>query len=532
MSRFSGLRLRERRISFEQRYFPVSAKAVFTFLPLWLFTGFSLGTVLLLGPVRWIADLLSDTPVQHLLERALVVLIIVLLVVISFAIALRLTRVVLTSRKWWMKITTIVMSFAVAFGAYLLWINPRTLSLFMSEDQIMSTKFTFGPYPDQEKLQELKKTGFTTVVTLLHPAVVPFEPQLLKQEKENAEKVGIDLIHIPMLPWVAGTDQAAEEIRALARAPGRFYVHCYLGEDRVQLFRRILTQEGPGESSQKFAKRDLSKRKQFARGEIVELEPSVYLTPFPTLEEWLMVFDEANTVVALLDPANPEDVALIEEERKLLKSANVPFRLIPLSFKEFDPEAVLEAARLVKTLEKPIVLHSYHALASGKSPISEAFVQAYYWDVLPLPPSLFTTPMDEGPAEVIAPNVATGPSPTGPEFGTYLHVRGVRTAIHVGPITPEKAAYDAVAAYEGNILWIAVEGNSTYWLNLFQTDGPFYVYGPGAEQARETISRRLGPGIPRQFRDVDDLRAFEPQWATSSQQNGPTLEAASVDTLP
>jgi len=41
----------------------------------------------------------------------------------------------------------------------------------------------FGPYPTYEELRKLQDDGYTAVVSLLHPAVVPFEPKLISDER-------------------------------------------------------------------------------------------------------------------------------------------------------------------------------------------------------------------------------------------------------------------------------------------------------------------------------------------------------------
>ena len=71
----------------------------------------------------------------------------------------------------------------------------------------------------------------------------------------------------------------------------------------------------------------------------------------------------------------------------------VPFDLRPLSVTEFRPEQVLEVVREVVRLPRPVVVHAFLPLESGRSPAAEAFVQALRADLPPLPPSLFAEPM-------------------------------------------------------------------------------------------------------------------------------------------
>lgn len=102
-----------------------------------------------------------------------------------------------------------------------------------------SENLSFGPFPDAELLTELKRQHYDGVITLLHPAI-PFEKILLDDEKKNGQKVGIAIYSFPMLPWIAENKQALDAIWALLQQPGkRYYVHCYLGQHRTNLVRRM-----------------------------------------------------------------------------------------------------------------------------------------------------------------------------------------------------------------------------------------------------------------------------------------------------
>ena len=73
----------------------------------------------------------------------------------------------------------------------------------MRSETRAGSSFTFGPYPTEDRLAALERDGYTAVISLLHPAVVPFEPKLIADETAAAERVGIEFIHLPMLPWIA-----------------------------------------------------------------------------------------------------------------------------------------------------------------------------------------------------------------------------------------------------------------------------------------------------------------------------------------
>ena len=107
------------------------------------------------------------------------------------------------------------------------------------------TRFIFGAYPDEATLRRLKRDGVTAVISLQHPAVLPFEPASIEAEKKAARAVGVRFIHAPMLPWVSENQAALEQIRRIAQSgAGVYYVHCGLGRDRTNVVRRMLAADG------------------------------------------------------------------------------------------------------------------------------------------------------------------------------------------------------------------------------------------------------------------------------------------------
>ena len=109
----------------------------------------------------------------------------------------------------------------------------------------VNTIFSVGPYPELDKMYALKGMDYTSIISLLHPAVVPFEPVLLEKERKNAKEAGLEFINIPLLPWISDNNNSIDSLRRFVRnARGKYYVHCYLGVDRIAAASRIITQEG------------------------------------------------------------------------------------------------------------------------------------------------------------------------------------------------------------------------------------------------------------------------------------------------
>ena len=455
--------------------------------------GFFAGTLTLLGPVRWATSALRARGAGQGVEDLVVRGMILLLVGASGFVAWKLTTGVLASagRARW---ATPAATTALACGALLLWMNPRLVN----RGEAMTDsgeRFVFGPYPDREALVRLKRQGFT-VVTLLHPAVAPFEPRLLAQEREAAREVGIELIHTPMLPWISENEESIERIRALARSgQGRYYVHCYLGRDRVNVVRRLLMD---GDASAAEAKAENGARRiadmpAFERGGIYHFPDDVHVGPLPTDEEWLgyVLSGSVKQVLSLLDTANADDATWVAKERGLGRQYRMPVEFAPIRSFPFDPQQALAAAARAKALPRPLMVHGFRTV----SPAVEAFVQAYRTGLPPLPPSLFAEPMEGGPARVLAPNLAAGPRPTGREFGAYLQQRGVRGIVYVGPADAAARGDRGIAESIG-LAWKTVGATAAEVRAVTGQGGPWYVYGPGLGAILAELDRQLDPGVP------------------------------------
>ena len=504
---------------------PRPLRGVPLFLFLWLMAGFSLGTSTLLGPLRWVTGLGRRAGWAEPVENAAVVVIIALLVCVSAGVALALTGITRRTGRREVRLGVPALAALAMLGAVWLWMDPARLQADMGEESPAGTRFTFGPYPDEAALARLKREGHTAVVPLLHPAVVPFEPVLLAEEIAAAARVGIEVIHLPMLPWISDNHEALERVRDLARGEtGRYYVHCYLGKDRVQVVRRLVEKTAPGAAGVQASggARRLSGKQAFERGDVYRLDERVYLTPYPTDEEFLMYIltGGVSRVVSLLDPDNPEDREWIEKERRLFEAHDLPFTNLPIPIDRHDPFAVLEAARRVRGLSGTVVVHAFLSPSTGRSPGAEAFLQAWRSGRPPLPPAHFRAPLKGGPAEVLAPHIAAGPRPAVGEFNSYLALRGVRAALHVGRPEPEAARQDSAAARGARLEWrSAAPDDPEALLDRLDRGGPYYLYGPGLESVRAAIAGRFGPAVPE--RSAADPRRPAEEAAAGFALSGP-----------
>lgn len=148
----------------------------------------------------------------------------------------------------------------IAMGAFFLslaafWIlltpdNPLT-TIFRAQMSDMHQRIVTGPYPVREDFKELRDNGVSVDITLLDPKI-PYERVLLDQERRNAERYGIRMINFPMASILGQKMGSYYEQDALAAANTidslrhyeKIYLHCYLGEHRMVVVKKILQQRG------------------------------------------------------------------------------------------------------------------------------------------------------------------------------------------------------------------------------------------------------------------------------------------------
>jgi protein tyrosine phosphatase (PTP) superfamily phosphohydrolase (DUF442 family) len=352
---------------------PGRARTLGVLAYLWLMAGFAAGTAVLVGPVRWLTSGIHRLGWAQRSEDLVLRGFILGFVAASFFLALYLARATLNASRRSVRLGIPGVATALAVLALWAWMNPgRMLAAVAGGDsgaQVTAStgaQFVFGAYPDADRLRELKRQGFTAVVSLQHPAVVPFEPASIDQERKNARKLGITFIHAPMLPWVSDNTAALDRIRELVHGGhGKYYVHCGLGRDRTNVVRRMVEAEGVQVASAS----DLQHASTFAdrlklppaqrdmeRGAVRELETGVWLVPHPNPAELggYMLAGQVRTVVLLLDGTDPTQRAWRDEEEAIFRQGAVTFVERPLLPGETARAAAL--AQEVRALPHPIAV--------------------------------------------------------------------------------------------------------------------------------------------------------------------------------
>ena len=218
-------------------------------------------------------------------------------------------------------------------------------------------RLVFGPYPDADKLVELKGEGYDGVIALLSPKV-PFERVLLDQEEDNGEEAGIRVYSRPMLPWITGNEASLEAIKALAAQKDKqFYIHCYLGKHRVDIVRQELEAAAPDPTE-----RGVDLPYRFERGEVKTYEGErIMLGPYPTEGEWFeyVLRRDVDEIVSTLDPDDPDDAPWIEEERKIAAENGLEFTLMPLDPLSPDPATVQKVVSHARNAEGKVYVHDF-----------------------------------------------------------------------------------------------------------------------------------------------------------------------------
>ncbi len=352
---------------------------------LFVFTGlslvFPLGLLTLtVGPVRMISDYADShhwtQEHESSIEKIFLVFFFIFIVLLTYYVTHKLARCQNQNFK-----TGLLCFFGVLLlvSVYIFSFKPELLinsSAISHVDHSSDAEFHFGPYPDEAKLKQLKDENYTAVISLLHRMVIPAEPILMEKERENAKNAGIKLISIPMLPWIVKNDSSVARIKEIAKTfKGKYYVHCYLGKDRANVFRNIIEKENTNIlSTSELGIHNIKTLKAFERGTIFNLQKDVYYTPYPTDEEFFgyVLNGRIASVVNIMDPHVNEEKARIDTETKIMKEYNQAFYNLPMG--ENDGEAKIEAlVRSIQKLKKPIVIHAYNS----ESENSKKFMAVY-----------------------------------------------------------------------------------------------------------------------------------------------------------
>lgn len=349
-------------------------QSIILFLYLWLCIGFPLGLwVLLAGPSKWLAEYSRATDMEMSKENIIGKTIIILYVIVAFLLALLIHRIVKRSAssaiKWFV---SGILTLTLLISVYIFSFNPQwlisysgdnsTKNIQNQEDKYEHLEFVYGAYPNEKMIKSLKEQGYDGIISLLHEMVIPAEPSLMKDENKFAEKYGIKVINMPMMPWISGNEktiQAAKEF--IENEKGVYYVHCYLGRDRINIFKSAAKKYGAKTSLDGTTIiRRMEDQPKWERGNYFKLEEGVYLTPYPTDDEYMkfVLNDYFKTVISLLDNNIIRNQSWIAKENKLFTDYPKNYIHYPLA-PNFNQKELDTLKAMINSKEKPILLHGF-----------------------------------------------------------------------------------------------------------------------------------------------------------------------------
>jgi len=339
---------------------PSAGAALGTFFYMWLLVGLVLGTAVLVGPVRLITEGMGRAGWEQSSQDHVLIVVILLYLVFSLLLTRWIVGIMFRARNRNTRWAIAAVFTLLAAGTAWEWSNPAKLLAGIagggdggSYNVAGGAEFLFGAYPDDAKLEALKKAGVTAVISLQHPGVV-IEREGISAERDAAKKLHLEFIQAPMLPWVSDNEESLAKLRQIARTgKGKYFVHCGLGRDRVNVAKRIIEAEGikiASTSDVKTATGFSDRPDPFERGSLAHLEPGKWLIPYPNKHEMFgfILGGQAGTVVSLLDATDPEQAAWNAAMEKLLKQYAIPFIMRPLSGN--DAARATEVAKEVRAI--------------------------------------------------------------------------------------------------------------------------------------------------------------------------------------
>src|SRR3981081_2947245 len=230
---------------------PSAGTVLGTFFYMWLLVGLVLGTAVLVGPVRVIPEGMGRAGWEQSSQDHVLIVVILLYLVFSLLLTRWIVGIMFRARNRNTRWAIAAVFTLLAAGTAWEWSNPAKLLTGIAGggeggtyNRAGGAEFIFGAYPDDAKLEALKKAGVTAIISLQHPGVV-IEREGISAERDPTKKLNLQFIQAPMLPWVSDNEESLQKLREIARTgKGKYFVHCGLGRDRVNVAKRVIEAEG------------------------------------------------------------------------------------------------------------------------------------------------------------------------------------------------------------------------------------------------------------------------------------------------
>jgi len=363
-----------------------------TFFYMWLIIGLVLGTAVLVGPVRLLTEGMGEAGWEQNSQDHVLIVVILLYLAVSMIITRYVVGIMFRARnrntRWAIAAVFTVLAAATAWQ----WSNPAKLLAGIAGggdggrlSGVGGAEFIFGAYPDEDKLRALQLEGINSVISLQHPGVI-VEREGINAERNATKRLGMTLIQAPMLPWVSNNAQSLKKLRLIARrGQGKFYVHCGLGRDRVNVAKRVIEAEGTrvavaSDLREAPSFNDLTE--PFVRGSIAHVDSGKWIIPYPDEHEMFIYLlgGQNARVVSLLDTTDRTQAEWQGVMQRQLQEAVVPFTAMPL--RRGDSRRAREIARAIHAMpERVTIVAPETPLPSGRprggSAVAAAVVREY-----------------------------------------------------------------------------------------------------------------------------------------------------------
>ena len=386
---------------------PSAAKFFATFGYAWFTIGLFLGTLVLVLAVRGIMDVLQRLDWSQAAQNRLLIAVILLFIGISFMLARRVVRTLYRQSPRTRQMALVALAIPAALSLYA-WSNPtRFLTRFAGTTGSMyamknGPTFMFGSYPDEDRLRELKKEGVRTIVSLQSPAVL-VEISGINEERSAAARIGLSFVEAPMLPWVSDNTESLEKIKQLAlHGKGKYYIHCGLGRDRVNIAKRVIESLEP-QAGARVASAGLKaaagferRTERFEKGMPMKLQEGAWVVPLLNEAEFygFILQGQPGHLLIALDSTNAAERAWLLDARKKMGQYAVSYEFMqyPRTKTDTSTAPVVAKVRTLKTPFTVMVPSMTEGIGDPVDPVARAIAKSYNTSVKPLPKTFQLAP--------------------------------------------------------------------------------------------------------------------------------------------
>lgn len=476
---------------FENKYFKVSLKNSLLFIPLLLAILLSIFMLSVIIFYNWIAVIIDKLNLSGWVNTFTVLIsLAVLFLVVSYFTIITFKYLIKTPNNF-IRIFVSLIVIVSAFFSIGILLNPAVISKSASKQLITvnQASFIFYNYPEKDQVEKIKQNDFEAIISLLNPKLFPFEGNMLKRELGNAHYYKVKVIEINnLLPWDTGRKKEIKSIiDSIRNTKGKYYVHSYLGNNRIEVFKDLLLSKiNKLPKGLKQTNIALENGKKMERGEVIKLADELFFTPYPNDSEFKNIIFPSGikSIVCLLNDNNPSDTGWINKEKKLCRDNSVRLFLKPVTIYPYDAGGVFETTLFVRALPKPVIVHAINS----NSLISEAFIETFKHEKRAFPPSMFYGRMKNGKPNLILPNVVVGPKPTLEEYSSYIVEKGIRGLIYCGPQNKVLGPFDKAFFKKLGLSWEKVPLDELAAKKEIKLGGMWYIYGADSLAVKKRLT--------------------------------------------